>query len=305
MTGPRRRPFAWRTHLLGYAFIAPWLAGLLVFTLGPVVAAFGLGFYRWDLFTAARFVGLANFVKLSHDPLFYRSIVVTLYYTALAVPAGIVFALALALMLNARLPGMYLFRTVFFLPNVVAGVAMLLVWRWLFNPDFGLINGVLDLVGLTHLLDLVGIGRPQWLASRGWAVPSLVLIGLWGVGGSMLFFLAGLQSVPEELLEAAELDGAGRCRRFLSVTLPFLTPTIFFLLVVGIIGSLQVFGQAYILTRGGPANSTLFYSLYLFVLAFDMFQMGYACAMALLLFVAVLALTLLQMRLSTKWVFYQ
>jgi len=300
---PRSR--RWRQHLEGYLFISPWLLGTALFTLGPVLAVLALAFSRWNLFTAPKFIGTANFVKLSHDPLFYKSILNTLYFTALSVPLGLAAALGLALLVDHKIRGMTLFRTVFFLPNIVSGVATLLLWKWLLDPNFGLINEVLDGLYVTELLGWIGVGRPQWLASQGWAMPAMVLMGLWGVGGSMMMFLASLQSVPKELLEAAQLDGAGVWQRFRYVTLPFLTPTVFFLAVVGVIGSFQTFNQAYIMTRGGPANATLFYCLYLFQNAFETFNMGYACAMAVVLFFAVLIVTLVQVWGSRKWVFYQ
>jgi multiple sugar transport system permease protein len=303
-SGPPRRS-RWREQLEGYLFISPWLLGALTFTLGPILASFTLGFYRWDLFTAPRFTGTANFQKLSHDPLFYQAIVNTVYYAVVAVPLGLVVALGLAILVNQRLRGIALFRAAFFMPNIVAGVAMLLLWKWLFDPNFGLINELLDRLHILNALSWFGIGRPQWLTSRGGAMPALILMSLWGTGGSMMVFLAGLQSVPQELLEAAEIDGAGVVGRFRHVTLPLLTPTIFFLMVVGFIGALQTFNQAYIMTAGGPAHATLFYSLYLFQNAFEMFKMGYACAMALLLFAATLLISLLQVRLSQRWVHYQ
>jgi multiple sugar transport system permease protein len=299
------RRIRWRTHLTGYLFISPWLVGLFFFSLGPIIASFALAFARWDLFNPPNFVGMGNYVKLSHDPLFYKAISVTAYYTVLQVPLGIAFALGLALLVNHKLKGITIYRTIFFLPNIAAGVAMMLVWKWLFNPDFGLINQILDVLHITDLLDLAGLGRPQWLASRSGAVPALVIMSIWGIGGSMMIFLAGLQNVPDSFIEAAEIDGANAWQRFRHVTLPLLTPTIFFLLVIGTIASLQVFTQAFIMTQGGPANATLFYSLYLFNNAFGMFRMGYACALALFLFLAILLLTLVQLYLSKRWVHYQ
>jgi len=294
-----------RANAEGYLFIGPWLVGMLAFTLGPVIACFALGFFRWDLFTSPHYIGAANFRKLSHDPLFYQSTANTLGYSAAAVPLGLLVALGLALLVNQRVKGITLFRTAFFLPNIVAGVAMLLLWKWLLDPNFGLINETLDALGITALLGHLGVGRPQWLTSRGGAMPAVVFMSLWGVGGSMMVFLAGLQNVPKELHEAAELDGAGTWSRFRHVTLPLLTPTLFFLSVVGVIGALQSFNQAYIMTGGGPAHATLFYALYLFQNAFETFKMGYACAMALLLFLLTLAISLLQVRLSRRWVHYQ
>ena len=294
-----------REHLEGYLFISPWILGMVLFALGPILASFGLAFTRWNLFTEPEYVGWANFQKLAHDPLFYKSVFNTIYYTIFAVPLGLVLALGLAMLVNHRLRGVNFFRTAFFLPNVVAGIAMLLLWKWLFDPNFGLINLFLDWTGLMAVLEWIGIGRPQWISSRAGAMPGLVFMSIWGLGGSMMIFLAGLQNIPRELIEAAELDGAGPWKRFRYVTVPLLTPTIFFLTMVGVIGSLQVFNQAYVMTQGGPAHATLFYVLYLFQTAFERFQMGYACAMALVLFIITLIVSLIQLAMGKKWVHYQ
>lgn len=294
-----------REHLEGYLFISPWILGMVLFALGPILASFGLAFTRWNLFTEPEYVGWANFQKLAHDPLFYKSVFNTIYYTVFAVPLGLVLALGLAMLVNHRLRGINFFRTAFFLPNVVAGIAMLLLWKWLFDPNFGLINLFLDWTGLMAALEWIGLGRPQWISSRTGAMPGLVFMSIWGLGGSMMIFLAGLQNIPRELIEAAELDGAGPWKRFRYVTLPLLTPTIFFLMMVGVIASLQVFNQAYVMTQGGPAHATLFYVLYLFQTAFERFQMGYACAMALVLFIITLIVSLLQLAMGKKWVHYQ
>ncbi len=294
-----------REHLEGYLFISPWILGMVLFALGPILASFGLAFTRWNLFTEPEYVGWANFQKLAHDPLFYKSVFNTIYYTIFAVPLGLVLALGLAMLVNHRLRGVNFFRTAFFLPNVVAGIAMLLLWKWLFDPNFGLINLFLDWTGLMAVFEWIGIGRPQWISSRAGAMPGMIFMSIWGLGGSMMIFLAGLQNIPRELIEAAELDGAGPWKRFRYVTLPLLTPTIFFLTMVGVIGSLQVFNQAYVMTQGGPAHATLFYVLYLFQTAFERFQMGYACAMALVLFIITLIVSLIQLAMGKKWVHYQ
>ena len=294
-----------RENLEGYLFISPWILGMVFFALGPILASFGLAFTRWNLFTEPEYVGWANFQKLAHDPLFYKSVFNTIYYTIFAVPLGLVLALGLAMLVNHRLRGVNFFRTAFFLPNVVAGIAMLLLWKWLFDPNFGLINLFLDWTGLMAALEWIGIGRPQWISSRAGAMPGLVFMSIWGLGGSMMIFLAGLQNIPRELIEAAELDGAGPWKRFRYVTVPLLTPTIFFLTMVGVIASLQVFNQAYVMTQGGPAHATLFYVLYLFQTAFERFQMGYACAMALVLFIITLIVSLIQLAMGKKWVHYQ
>ena len=294
-----------RENLEGYLFISPWILGMVLFALGPILASFGLAFTRWNLFTEPEYVGWANFQKLAHDPLFYKSVFNTIYYTVFAVPLGLVLALGLAMLVNHRLRGVNFFRTAFFLPNVVAGIAMLLLWKWLFDPNFGLINLFLDWTGLMVVFEWIGIGRPQWISSRAGAMPGMIFMSIWGLGGSMMIFLAGLQNIPRELIEAAELDGAGPWKRFRYVTLPLLTPTIFFLMMVGVIASLQIFNQAYVMTQGGPAHATLFYVLYLFQTAFERFQMGYACAMALVLFIITLIVSLIQLAMGKKWVHYQ
>ena len=294
-----------RENIEGYLFISPWILGMVFFALGPILASFGLAFTRWNLFTEPEYVGWANFQKLAHDPLFYKSVFNTIYYTVFAVPLGLVLALGLAMLVNHRLRGVNFFRTAFFLPNVVAGIAMLLLWKWLFDPNFGLINLFLDWTGLMAALEWIGLGRPQWISSRTGAMPGMIFMSIWGLGGSMMIFLAGLQNIPRELIEAAELDGAGPWKRFRYVTLPLLTPTIFFLMMVGVIGSLQIFNQAYVMTQGGPAHATLFYVLYLFQTAFERFQMGYACAMALVLFIITLIVSLIQLAMGKKWVHYQ
>ena len=294
-----------REHLEGYLFISPWLLGMVLFALGPILASFGLAFTRWNLFTEPEYVGWANFQKLAHDPLFYKSVFNTIYYAVFAVPLGLVLALGLAMLVNHRLRGVNFFRTAFFLPNVVAGIAMLLLWKWLFDPNFGLINLFLDWTGLMAVLEWSGMGRPQWISSRAGAMPGMIFMSIWGLGGSMMIFLAGLQNIPRELIEAAQLDGAGPWKRFRYVTVPLLTPTIFFLTMVGVIASLQIFNQAYVMTQGGPAHATLFYVLYLFQTAFERFQMGYACAMALVLFIITLIVSLIQLAMGKKWVYYQ
>ena len=294
-----------REHLEGYLFISPWILGMVLFALGPILASFGLAFTRWNLFTEPEYVGWANFQKLAHDPLFYKSVFNTIYYAVFAVPLGLVLALGLAMLVNHRLRGVNFFRTAFFLPNVVAGIAMLLLWKWLFDPNFGLINLFLDWTGLLAVLEWIGMGRPQWLSSRTGAMPGMIFMSIWGLGGSMMIFLAGLQNIPRELIEAAELDGAGPWKRFRYVTVPLLTPTIFFLTMVGVIASLQLFNQAYVMTQGGPAHATLFYVLYLFQTAFERFEMGYACAMALVLFILTLIVSLIQLAMGKKWVHYQ
>jgi multiple sugar transport system permease protein len=236
----------------------------------------------------------ADFVL--EDPLFIKSLYNTFYYVILSVPLGLLVALGLALLLNLQLRGVAIFRTIFYVPMVTPVVAVSLLWLFLFNPQFGILNYVLTLVGLPAL---------GWISDPTWSKPSLILMSLWTVGGTMLIFLAGLQGIPAHLYEAAEIDGANIWQRFLNVTLPMLSPVIFFNLVLGIIGSFQTFTQAYVMTGGGPVDSTLFYALYLYRSAFKLLKMGYASSMAWVLLVIILVLTWLQFRLGRSWVYYE
>jgi len=293
-----------REQVTGIAFISPWLIGFLVFTLGPMVVSLGASFTSWTMLSPPTWVGLENYERMfGDDPLFAQSLLNTAYYVLLAVPLATVLALGLALILNQHLPGMGVFRTIFFLPSITNLVAVSILWIWVFNPEFGLLNSALRVVGVTG---------PLWLQSDSWAKPALIVMSLWGIGGSMIIFLAALQGVPHELYEAAALDGAGPVRRFRAITLPMISPAVFFSLVIGLIGGLQVFTQAFVMTgtaqpgsEGGPNNSTLFVVLYLYKKAFQEFKMGYASALAWVLFCLILIVTLVQKRLSRKWVYYE
>lgn len=292
-----RKSLRGREAATGYVFAAPWLLGLLIFTLGPIIASFALSFTDYPIVKAPQWVGFENYhTLLTDDPLFWTSLSNTLYYTMLVVPLNMALGLGIAILMNEPLPGMRLFRTLYYLPSVVSGVAVSVLWAWILNPDFGLIN---------TLLGYIGLPGPPWLASDVWSKPSLILMSLWGVGGSMVIYLAGLQGIPAHLYEAAEIDGAGALSRFRHVTLPMMSPTLLFTLIVNTIGSFQVFTQAYVITGGGPVNSTLFYVLYLFRNAFEFFKMGYASAMAWILFLIILGLTFLQLRLARRWVYYE
>ncbi len=279
----------------GWLFISPWIAGFLIFAAGPIIASLALSFSYWDAITPPQFAGLANYRRLFTDPLLRKSLFNTVYYAVFAVPLGMCTALGLALLLNQKLRGMGIFRTLFYLPAVTSGVATYLLWMWLFNPQLGLINRF-----LRHFTS----NPPLWLSSPDWAMPALIIMSLWGAGGAMLIFLAGLQNIPEQLYEAATIDGASNWKQFVHVTLPMLSPTIFFNLVMAVIGSFQVFSAAFVMTNGGPSNATLLYVLYLFQNAFMYFRLGYASAMAWLLLVIVLILTLIQFRTSKRWVHY-
>lgn len=293
----RRRVRLGQEVLWGYIFISPWLVGLLIFTLGPVVASFLLSFANYELITPPHWIGLKNYVTLlTGDSLFWKSLYNSAYYTLFSVPLGIMAAFTLAMLLNLKLPAMRVYRTIFYLPVVTSGVAVALLWIWLFNSQFGLIN---------YLLRLIGLRGPGWIVDPKWAKLAFVLMSLWGSGGTAVIFLAGLQGVPRSLYEAAAIDGANTWHQFRYVTVPMMSPVIFFNLVMGIIGSFQVFTQAYVMTSGGPQNATLFYVLYLFKQGFGMFRMGYAAAMAWILFVIILLLTLLQFKLAGRWVYYE
>ena len=291
-----RSLLARREALAFYGFISPWIIGFICFTGGPIIASLYYSLTNYTLLSSPHYIGLGNYTALFNDPLFSTSLYNTFYYTVFFVPLGIIFSFMLALLLNQKVGGLAAYRTVYYLPSIVPAVANSILWIWLLNPQWGLINTVLR---------MVGIEGPGWLTSEVWSKPAIILMSLWGVGSWVIIFLAGLQGVPEQYYEAAEVDGATTLARFFHITLPLMTPTIFFTLITGIIGALQVFTQAYIMTNGGPVNSTLFYSLYLFRNAFNYLKMGYAAAMAWILFVIILILTIIQFRLAQRWVFYE
>ena len=286
-----------RRAITGYAFISPWLIGLLTFTLIPILIVFYLGFTKYGVFDSPEWVGLANYRRIfTDDRLFRISSLNTLYYVVISVPLQITVGFLLALGLNAKLRGVTLFRTLFYVPAIVPQVAGVLLFVWLFQPQIGLVN---------WMLGLLGLNGPNWLGRPEWAKPAIIIMSLWGVGASMIIYLAGLQSIPQHLYEAAQIDGANGWKQFWHVTVPMMTATIFFNLVMGVINSFQVFTTAYIATGGGPMNSTLFYMLYLYNSGFQDFKMGYASALAWILFTLVLLLTLLIFRSSSSWVYYE
>jgi len=287
------RPAFW-----GLVFITPWLAGYLLFTLGPMAGSLGLSFCRYDL-ANLKFVGAANYERLlTQDPLFWKSLWNTATYTLVAVPLGLTGSLLLAVFLNQKVKGLALYRTLYYIPSLVPAVATALLWNWIFNANFGILNNALRAAGVAH--------PPAWLQEPAWAMPAFVIMSLWGIGGMrMIIFLAGLQGIPDSYYEAAGIDGAGAWSKFRHITLPMLTPMIFFNMVLGIIGSFQIFTAAYIMTGGGPADATLFYVLYLFRQAFEEFRMGYASAMAWGLFVVLLVFTGIQFWQAKRWVYYE
>jgi multiple sugar transport system permease protein len=279
-----------------YLFVAPWLAGFLIFRLGPIGGAFLLSFAEWPLPQPPQWVGLQHFRTLWNDDLFRRTLLNTLYYAVGTTPTGIAIGLALALLLERPRAGVGLFRSMLLLPVVVSGVAMTLLWAWIFNPRFGPIN---------TLLAMVGIPGPGWLHDEHWAMPALILIGLWTVGINMMIYLAALNDIPHTLREAAALDGAGAWTIFRRILWPLLSPATLYLSVVNIIGAFQVFTATYILTEGGPRNATLTLPLYIYFNAFTWSKPGYAAALAFVLFLVVLLLTRLQFQLASRWVFYR
>jgi multiple sugar transport system permease protein len=278
-----------------YFCLLPWIIGFLVFTLGPLVFSFVLSFFRADLFTRNIFIGLENYQELVQDPLFLKSLRVTAFYAFVSVPLGAVTALAVALLLNQKVVGIGLWRTVYYLPSVISGVAVAVLWLQIFNPRMGLIN---------NTLRMVGIEGPSWIFDSDWALPSLIIMSLWAVGANMLLYLAGLQGIPTYLYEAAKIDGANVLRRFWHVTIPMLSPTIFFNIIISLIAAFQFFTQSFVMTNGGPNNSTLSMVLFLYRKAFQQTRFGYASAVAWVLFAIIIGFTLLFMRSSSLWVFY-
>jgi multiple sugar transport system permease protein len=286
-----------RQAVAGYLFAAPAILGLAVFMAGPVLASLVYSFARYEILTPGTWVGVENYGRLfTEDRFFLTALWNTFYFAAVSVPVNVALALGLALLLNRQIAGRSFYRTFFYLPSVVPVVAGSLLWAWLFNGEYGLVNVVLGYLGLPSV---------PWLTNEYWSKPALIIMGLWNVGGGMIIFLAALQGVPRTLYEAAEIDGAGAWTEFWRVTLPMISPALFFMVVMGVIGSLQVFTQAYLMTSGGPVNSTLFYVLYLFREAFENLHMGYASAMAWVLFMFILLLTGLQFLLAKRWVYYE
>lgn len=280
----------------GYLFLLPALGGILVFILGPVVVAIALSFTKWDLLTPAKFIGLSNYQELIQDPMFRKVMLNTLIFTGASVPLSLILSLGLALALNQKIKGIVIFRTIYFLPVVSSMVAVSLVWRWLYNPNYGLLNYFLNLLHLPSI---------NWLFSTTWAMPAVILMSVWkSLGYNMVIFLAGLQGIPQMYYESAKIDGAGKFQAFKNITLPLLSPTTFFVLVISIISSFQVFDQIFVMTSGGPAHATEVIIYYIYHNAFQIFRMGYASALAFCLFIIIFALTLLQIRLSKRWVFY-
>jgi multiple sugar transport system permease protein len=297
-TGTRVR----REAILFYICIAPFILGFILFDLIPMIASLVLSFTQWNILSPAVFIGLQNYITAFQDPKVRISLRITIFYTLIQVPLRLGVALMLAVLLNEATKGVGFFRTAFYLPSIVSSVAIAVLWTWILNPVYGPVNGVIRFFG--------GVG-PKWFADPKYALWGLIMMSPWGAGGEMLIFLAGLKGIDKQLYEAAELDGAGRISRFFRITLPMLSSTLFFNLVMAIIGSFQTFDTAYVIsttragTLGGPANSTLFYMLYLYNRAFAGQQMGYASALGWILFAILMVITLLVLRSSDLWVFYE
>ncbi|HEY3081670.1 MAG TPA: sugar ABC transporter permease [Chloroflexota bacterium] len=291
----RRR--ALREAVAGYLFLLPGLVPMLLFVLLPIFGGLFFSFLDWNLLQPWTFVGLENYRNLVGDPEFWGALRVSATFMAGVVPLGMLLALCLALALNHGRRGILVYRTVYFMPVVTATVAVALLWRWLYAGQLGLIN---------TLLASVGVEGPNWLGDPEWALPAIMLMSVWkGLGYTMVLFLAGLQGIPEHLYDAAKIDGAGAWARFRHVTLPLLSPTTFFILVVGLIGALQVFDQIFVMTGGGPYRATVSVSYFIYETGFKLLHMGYAAAVAWVLFVLIFLVTLVQWRLQSRWVHYE
>lgn len=289
-----------RQLLTGLAFVSPWIIGFTVFTAYPIVMSGYYSFCSYSVLTSPTWIGPRNYVDLAHDQVFWQSLINTAYYAVFALPLGVIVSIALALLLNTNVRGMAVYRTIFFIPSLVPMVALAILWLWIFNGDYGLLNQA-----LSPVLKLFHTTGPQWLSSTTWSKPALILTGIWGVGNAIVIYLAGLQDVPQTLYEAADLDGANWLSKTWHVTLPMLSPVILFNLVMGIIGTLQIFAVPYVMFPGGsPARSTYFYTMYLYDNAFQFLKMGYACAMGWIMFFIILGLTLLAIKLSSRHVYY-
>jgi len=292
-----------REAITFYLCVSPWIIGFLVFTVGPMLYSLYVSFTGWNMLTPPEWIGLENYVEMfTADPDFYQALKVTLVYSITSVPLRLIVALFLAILLNEATTAVSFFRTAFYIPAVVASVASAVLWRWILNPKFGPVNG---------LMGLFGLKGPSWFNDPQWALWGLVIMSAWSIGGEMLIFLAGLKGIPQSLYEAAEIDGAGRVRRFFSITIPMLSSTIFFNFVMSVIGAFQTFDQAFVISTaragdiGSPLKSTLFYLLHLYQQGFEFLNMGYATALAWVLFTIILIVTLVINKTADLWVYYE
>jgi len=285
-------------HLAGLVFASPWLLGLLFLTVIPVLASIYFSFCDYQIIQLPMWIGTRNYVDLfANDPLFLKSLWNTVFMVIFGVPVAMVAGLAVAMLMNQQVKGLAVLRTIYYMPSQVSGVALAMLWGWILNPQFGIVSN--------FFWEVLGIKAPLWLGSSDWVKPSFIMMSLWGVGGSMIIWLAGLQSIPDVFYEAAQVDGATKWTVFWKITLPLLSPTTFFVLTTSIIGTFQIFTQAFVLTNGGPNDASLFYALYLYRQAFEFFRMGYAAAMAWTLFAIVFVVTLVQLKFAQSWVYYE
>lgn len=285
-----------REALVAYLFISPWLLGLLAFLVGPILLSFYFSLTKYTLIRPPEWLGFANYERLLTDPFVGIALRVTGTYTLLAVPLGTIVSLLIALLLNQKVLGIRVFRTIFYMPSLISGVAVAIVFSWLFSHRLGIVN---------FILSRIGIQGPNWLGDPNTVLWTLVLMSLWGTGSGAVIFLAALQGVPQSLYEAAELDGASGLRKFWHITIPLISPVIMFSVITGVIGTFQTFTISYLMTGGGPGYATLFYLLYLYRNAFNWFEMGYASALAWVLFLIILFFTLILLRTSSLWVYYE
>jgi multiple sugar transport system permease protein len=286
-----------KNSIVPLLFISPWIIGFLVFTLGPLVMSLIMSFFNWPVIGKPEFIGLGNYAQMfTKDPQFGRSIWITVKFALLFVPLNIIVSLILAVLISQPVKGAGTFRTIFYLPSVVSGVAVSIIWGWILNSEYGLLN---------YLLSLLGVEGPRWLSSPNWALIAMVIASVWGLGTLMLIFYTGLKNIPMELYEAASIDGASPLRRFFKITLPMLSPTILFNVITSTIGALQQLTLALLLTNGGPSKSTYFYGMFVYNNAFKHFKLGYASANAWFMFIIILALTALIFKSSSMWVFYE
>ncbi|HVU11984.1 MAG TPA: sugar ABC transporter permease [Phototrophicaceae bacterium] len=294
-TAPQRRS-RWARYE-GYLFIAPLFIGIFAFVLIPILVSLVMSFTKWDFVTPPEFVGIQNYIQMvTRDRLFWKVLGNTFRYVLLSVPLSATIPLILSVLLNQKVPGVTLYRIAFFLPLVTSVVAIGLLWRWMYDSDFGLIN---------YILQMFGIQGPHWLSDTNLAMPAVVFATVWqGLGYNIIIYLAGLQGIPEQLYEAATIDGAGDLQKFFRITIPLLTPQIFFVLVVSFIGGFQSFGLIYVMTQGGPVNSTNVYVYYLWQTAFSSAKMGYASALSWVLTLILVVATYAQVKLSRRWVYY-
>jgi len=292
-----RLTLAQREAIAFYMFLIPWAIGYLLWTFGPMVASLILSFTHYDAITPPTFVGLKNYIEIFKDELTWQALKVTTYYTVGSVCVTVAGALLIATLLNQKLPLLSLWRTIYYLPVVTSGVAVALLWMWIFQPNFGLVNSI--------LWSWFRIKGPQWFFDPKWTIPTFIIMASWGVGGPMLIYLAAMQGVLTALYEAAIIDGANALQRYIHVTLPMISPAIFFNVVLSMIGSFQVFTPAFVITEGGPMYASYFFVYHLYHHAFSYFEMGYGSALAWVLFMVILGFTLLLFRSGERWVYYE